>query len=224
MPYLTLFTLIFSILSFPIHADTKKTWNSDWAFEREEEGISAECREHVSNIEQCRLTITVEESLTALTAINVDADNLANWMANLISVEKLPKSKGLHDYFLYITYDFPGAYNRYSVNHSTITQDETTKEVTLFFRTEKTKKKPKDLSLVKYESITGYWKFRPLDSGKTKVIYSYLSLPNGHVQSVLYPFYNTSSLNASFETIKDMLKEIKKDKYQNAKLDFVVEG
>ena len=209
-------------LLFILNAQAKLKFVDDWQFEREEDGIKAECRTHESGIDQCRLSGTFDASITALTAINVDGPNLKNWMENVLTAEVLPESKGKNDYNILITYNFPGARNRYSVTHSTVMQDPNTKEVILNFKLVNSETKPKDISLIRYDLLAGYWKFKPLVSGQTYIEYTNIGLPAGIVQNTpLKYIYNSSSLTASFKTFKKMLSDIKKPEYQNAKLDFI---
>jgi len=143
-------------------------------------------------------------------------------MENLLTAEVLPESKGQNDYKILITYNFPGAINRYSITHTTVSQNLVSKEVLLAFVLADSKVKPKDISLVRYEKLAGYWKFKPLPSGKTYIEYSNIGLPGGLIQHTpLKYIYNSSSLTASFKTFKNLLTEVKKTKYKNAKLDFV---
>jgi len=194
----------------------------DWEFIKEDGGIKAECRTHESGIDQCRLSGLSDASITSLTAINVDGPNLKNWMKNVLTSDVLPESKGKNDYKILTTYNFPGASNRYSVTHSTVRQDAETKEVVLAFRLVNSEAKPKDISLVRYEQLAGYWKFRPLENGKTYIEYTNIGLPAGLVQNTpLKYIYNSSSLSASFETFRNLLTDVKNPAYQNAKLDFI---
>lgn len=200
-------------------------WLTDWEVRDSVDGISAACRQHKSGIDQCKYSITVRESLTALTAINVDAEHLSSWMDGFINAKKLDSSIGLNDYTLFITYLFAGASNnRYSTNRSTITQDPDTNEVMLYFRSVDSEVKPKKTKYIPFVSISGYWKFKPLVDGSTEIAYSNFSLPGGYVQSWLSYFYNIGSMEASFNTITAMLAEVKKPEYRNKKLDFIVDG
>jgi hypothetical protein len=212
--------LVTALMVSAAHAKLK--FIDEWEFIKEENGIKAECRTHESGIDQCRLTGVAEASVTALTAINVDGPNLKNWMENVLTSEVLPESKGQHDYKILITYNFPGARNRYSVTHSIVKQNPDTKEVILSFRLVSSDAKPKDISLVRYEQMAGYWKFRPLANGKTYIEYTNIGLPAGIVQNTPLKYvYNSSSLSASFKTFENLLVDVNKADYKNAKLDFV---
>lgn len=213
---------IFITAVIACNANAKLKFLDDWEFIKEDSGIEAECRTHESGIDQCRLSGISDASITALTAINVDGPNLKNWMENVLTAEVLPESKGQNDYKLLMTYNFPGARNRYSVTHSTVTQNPESKEVVLAFKLVNSDIKPKDISLIRYEQLAGYWKFRPLSNGKTYIEYSNIGLPAGLVQNTpLKYIYNSSSLSASFSTFKNLLIDVQKPEYQNAKLDFI---
>ena len=215
--------MLFTVTAvFSLGASAKLKFIDSWEFEREEDGIKAECRTHESGIDQCRLSGVFDEGITPLTAINVDGPNLNKWMENILTSEVLPESIGQNNYKILTTYNFPGARNRYSVTHSIIKQDPQTKEVMLTFRLIESDKKPRDISLVRYEQLAGYWKFRPLENGKTYIEYTNIGLPAGIVQNTPLKYvYNVSSLTASFKTFKKMLVDVKKTEYQGAKLDFV---
>ncbi len=68
---------VFAGLAFAEGATEKKQsqWLSDWEQEAEDEGINAQCRQHKNNINQCKYTTVVDDSISALSAVILDVDN-----------------------------------------------------------------------------------------------------------------------------------------------------
>jgi hypothetical protein len=124
------------------------------------------------------------------------------------------------NYKMYSQYNFPGARNRDSVTHSTITKDPENNTIRLDFKSVKHPDKPKDLSFVRFVAIKGFWEFSTLANGQTKIVYQNIGLPGEYVQKVLYPLYNFSTREAGAKTVVNLLSEAKKDKYQNLKLNY----
>jgi len=232
--HLAVITLFFSILSAPSLVGAKDTdpeiqkWKSQWAFEREDDGITSECRTHISDIEQCKLTVITDDSVAALTEINVDSSNLSSWSHNIKTVRRLEGSSGKYDYRLLMTHLFTGALDRWSITHTTVDRDPKTGEVMLVFKLDnQTKEQPhyiKDNVVsehVRFKYLAGYWKFTPLENGKTKIVYSSIGQPGGYVQKFMTPLYNIGALDTLYETVKKLLIDVKDAKYQKATLDAV---
>jgi len=210
--------LITASISANSNADKKK-WKSEWQTGKTEDGITSECRMHTSGIKQCKLVVLTNLSVDSLVAVNIDGPNLKNWMANVMASETVEPASEMN-YYMYMTYHFPGARNRDSVTHSIVTKDSKSNSVTLKYGSEKNAAKPKDLRFVRFPAIKGEWVFTQLPNGKTKVEYTNIALPGEYVQKVLAIFYNMSSLNSAFETMRNLLVEAKKPKYLNARLNY----
>lgn len=211
--------LLAGLIAQNTFADDKKSrYLSDWEDEGDYEGVKIECRQHVTKINQCRYTTTTDFNPITLLAVNIDASNLSKWMNNVTYAEQFDKKHDL-DYKVYMTYHFPGARDRDSVTHSTVTFDDSDKSIQLNFRSTKHKDKPKDLKFVRFPAIKGHWKFTPTKNGKTDIEYMVIALPGEYVQKHLHMIYNFSNKEAGAKTIVNLLEMAKDPKYKQAKID-----
>jgi hypothetical protein len=71
----------------------------------------------------------------------------------------------------------------------------------------------KDLRLVRFPLMAGYWQFTEKENGKTEIELLTFSLPGGMVQNVLYSLFNIGSLDASFETMLAIQKQARLPEY-----------
>mgnify|MGYP000500496090 CR=1 FL=1 len=216
-----------SISSFCL-ADTPApengNWNTGWeAKEITDDGITTTCREHKTELNECKFELETDLSVRSLIALNTDIDNLKRWMANVMTSENVAPSPSNADYHAYVTYAFPGAISRDSITHGVVTSDPETQAVTLTFTSDhKNTSKPKELSKhFRFPFVKGSWIFTPLASGKTKIEYTNIGIPGGYVQKFMKTIYNLGAYDASMKTVRDMLEIAKESQYQNAVVDYV---
>jgi len=198
-------------------------WLSGWQQQNGSNGINAQCRQHKNKINQCKFSAVVDESFTALSAVIVDVENHKSWAKSVQISEKLSPQASQKDIYVYTTYDFVGAYDRDAVLHYSAEQDSETKTVKITFKTVDKDVPKTDLRLIRFPLLAGYWQFKPLANGQTKIEHMSFAPPGGVVQKSLYYFYNLNYVGASIETIQSLLREAKKAKYQKAKLNFIGE-
>jgi ribosome-associated toxin RatA of RatAB toxin-antitoxin module len=222
--------LVFSLLAFILlgftvtaaNATQKEAqWSSDWEQRDGKEGIRAQCRQHKNNIEQCKFTVVVNESVSALSAVITDVANYKTWVDSILISELLSSPDLVNEILVYVTYNFIGAYDRDAVLLYTPKQDPETKAVKIIFKTVDKEIPKTDLRLVRFPLLAGYWQFKPLNNGTTEIEHMSFAPPGGVVQKTLYYVYNMSYFNATFDTIHALLNEAQKDKYQTAKNAFM---
>lgn len=197
-------------------------WLSDWQSIGQRDGISGECRQHKSKINQCRMTTIVEADLSEITALLMDGDGVASWAPSTLSSEVIEDlSHKENEVTVYMTYNFPGASNRDTVTRSTATQDPHSKVVKIKFQSLKIEGPKKDLRLVRFPLMAGSWTLSPLGPKRTQVIHLNLSLPGGMVQKNLHYLYNMGAKDASFDTIEALKQAVQRPQYQDASLSFI---
>lgn len=209
--------IIANFFSFTYASDSN--WLTNWEKQDAYQGVEIECRQHKSKINECRYTTTTDIPTDALLMVNIDASNLENWMANVMSAEQFDV-KNLFDYRVYMTYNFPGARNRDSVTHSIVTRNNADDSVRLSFKTEAHADKPKDLRFVRFKAMKGFWEFKRLKSGNTQITLQAIALPGEYVEKFLFTLYNYSNQESGAKSIINLLKEARKPKYLNTKLDY----
>lgn len=191
-------------------------WLTDWQQERSEGGISSECRKHVSKIMQCRFKVVVDESHEALTAVIQDVEGFKEWAISVLISERVMYEESDPDTYVYTTYNFTGAYNRDALSRYSMVTDMEGRRNRINFITVDKPYEPRDLRLVRFPLMAGYWQFTSLGNGQTEIEHQSFTQPGGLVQSTLYHLFNVAYLDSSFDTIRALLAQAKKPKYQDA--------
>jgi len=210
--------LLFS--GFVLSAETNNNtaasnWLDDWQTERSESNINSQCRQHVSKIKQCKFTAIVDESAEALSAVVLDVENFKEWAVSVQVSDRVTYPSD-NDIYAYTTYAFVGAYDRDALTRYTPEINPEGNAIKIKFLTVDKEIETRDLRLVRFPLMAGYWQFTQLENGKTEVEHLSFALPGGVVQKALYPLYNIGYLDSSFETIRALLKQSQKAKYQSA--------
>lgn len=189
-------------------------WLSEWKQERSEDGISSQCRQHVSKIMQCRFNLRVDESSDVLTAVIQDAEGFKEWAVSVLISDRVIYDEADPDTYVYTTYNFTGAYNRDALSRYSLTTDLDGRRNRISFITVDKPYEKRDLRLVRFPLMAGYWQFTQLDNGQTEIEHQSFTQPGGLVQSTLYHLFNIAYLDSSFDTIRALLKQAKKPRYQ----------
>jgi len=216
-----LLSISLTTATFATERKTDPKWLSEWHYIVEDQGVSGQCRQHVSKINQCRLVTTIDADLTAITALLLDGDAVSSWAPNTLSSESLARNHASHEVTVYATYAFPGARNRDAVTYSIAEQNTQTGVVKIKFHSLNIQGPKTDLRLVRFPLIAGSWTLTPLGKGQTRVEHLNLSLPGGVVQDNLYMLYNLGLKDASFDTLHALRQAVQRDEYRSAKLDFI---
>jgi len=214
---LGLICLLASPLTYGDAKQTSTIWLDDWSDPEIVDGVKVECRQHKSRINACRYTAQTPLPPETLLAVNIDGPTLHQWMTNVMSTEVIEK-RSPFDYFLYTTFNFPGARNRDSVTHSLVRYDANKRSYELDFKTAKHPNKPADLRFVRFEHIVGKWEFKKTPGG-SEIVYTNLGLPGEYVQKMLFTLYNFSNREAGVKTINNLREHAQQDQYANAEAD-----
>jgi hypothetical protein len=215
------FFLIF--LTSLVNADNSKSkavqinnkWSSDWEEERTEDGIYAECRTHTTNIKQCKFTTETDLPLEPLSAVVMDVSRFKEWAVSVLVSDQIVYDENDEDIYVYTVYQFTGAYNRDALTRYRKTEFPDINRTKIDFITVDKPVEKKDLRLVRFPLMAGYWQFTQKQNGKTEIELQTFSLPGGMVQSVLYSLFNIGTLDASFETMKAIQKQASLPEYMS---------
>lgn len=212
-----LICLLAPSLSYADAKSKRSIWLDEWSEAEIVDGVTVECRQHKSRINACRYTANTNLPAETLLAVNIDGPTLHQWMANVMSTEVVEK-RSPFDYYIYTTFNFPGARNRDSVTHSTVRYDAKNQSYILDFKSATHPEKPDDLTFVRFEHIVGKWEFKKTAKG-SQVVYTNLGLPGEYVQKMLFSLYNFSNREAGVKSINNLLVHAQKEQYANAESD-----
>ena len=172
-----------------------------------------------SNFKEFKGETVVKSSLNALVALINDHEAMPDWMYNCSESELLKKLDNNEGYYYsYAKAPWPVS-DRDAVTKFSINQNPKTKTVVVTLSGEKDFI-PEKSGKVRVESITGKWKFQPIDSETVKVIYQLHTDPSGSIPSSLA---NSFVVDLPYETLKNLRNEVKKEKYVNANLEGIEE-
>lgn len=192
---------------------TSNKWVSDWEEESPKHGVQASCRTHITNIKQCRFTTESDVPVESLTAVVMDVNRFKDWAVSVIDSDQIIYDESDQDIYVYTVYHFTGAYNRDAVTRYRRTDFPESNRTKVDFITVDKPAEKKDLRLVRFPLMAGYWQFTKKENGKTEIQLLTFSLPGGMVQNVLYSLFNIGSLDASFETMQAIQKQASLPEY-----------
>jgi len=199
-------------------------WLSEWEAKGEDPRISAECRQHSSNINQCRFRMVSDVPLDALGAVILDVDHFTEWAKSVSESRRVFTEESGEGIYVYTTYDFVGAYDRDAVSVYTPDYRPDEQRIRITFQTVKRDVPVTDFRLVRFPLMAGYWQFTRLENGQTEIEHQSFAMPGGVVQKALYYLYNTAYVDASFETLRALENQARKPKYRERSLATLMSG
>lgn len=222
-PYLPFFR-VFSYAAFsallalaqPGFADDG-AWISEWEAHDGDEGFETRCRQHKSKIKQCVFSTLSAVPLSALVSAVRDVNNFTQWADSVRISQRIPELEENDETVVYTEYSVSGAYDRFAVTRYETEQFPEEQRVRVRFNTIDEPGLSPDLRLVRFPIMAGYWQFQTLDNGLTRIEHKSFTLPGGAVQRNLAFFYNIAYLDASYETIRNLIKFAEKEPYISSK-------
>ena len=143
----------------------------------------------------------------------MDVNRFKEWAVSVIESDQIVYDENDQDTYVYTVYHFTGAYNRDALTRYRRTDFPGVNRTKIDFITVNKPVEKKDLRLVRFPLMAGYWQFTKKENGKTEIELLTFSLPGGIVQNVLYSLFNVGSLDASFETMQTIQKQASLPEY-----------
>ncbi|WP_091155294.1 START domain-containing protein [Mucilaginibacter pineti] len=190
-----------------------------WALNTNKEGIKVYTR-HVANSKvkaikvECYLDATASQLISVLLDINGSVD----WVYHTKSVSLIKKvSPSELYYYSEVSVPWP-VHNRDFIAHIKVTQDPTTKIVTVDAPCIADMIPEKD-GIVRIQESVGKWIIYPQENGQVKVEYTLHVDAGGSVPAWLLNMFITQGPTESFKKLKVQLQ---KPAYKNVKLGYIV--
>lgn len=172
-----------------------------------------------TNVREFRATGVVHTSLSSLVALIEDTDNMPNWMHRISHVSILHRNSTV-DAHAYTVINAPWPYHDRDVYiHSHLTQDPQSQEIVIASRSEEGGA-PLHKNYVRMPAMETDWIFRPLAHGDVEVTFRGFGLPGGLVPDWAV---NLVVTDLPYGSMRGLLRQIGKEKYQNARYDFIKE-
>jgi len=208
-------SICFLTASDPLHGD------DGWELVRSRDGISVYLRAtSLSGIKECKGVAIMEGvTLSSLLAVLDDTGTYTQWMYNCYEA-KLLKKVSLYERVTYLAQKFPsGLKDRDLVNRSVVSQDAATGAVTIRVTGEPDFIPPIQGRL-RIQTLKGHWILRPLKSGSVEVEYLIHMDPGGNLFAWMV---NLGLPDAPYQTLREMRKIIRRDKFRTKKFSEVNE-
>ena len=198
------------------------TWvcaDSDWALEREKDGVSVYTRDVPgSQFKAFKGESVLDVELNRAMALMDDTAACVDWMHSCKSPVLIRKLTPLKRYS-YMVNDFPWpAKDRALLLSATISQEMVDRVVTVALETvdpeslsaDDKAKLPQDNGAVMMERAKGFFRFTPLGDNRTHVEYQMHTEPSGALPASLV---NAMLVDTPFHTLKAMQGVVKAEKY-----------
>lgn len=198
---------------------TGHTDNRHWKQVKDESGIKVyQAPVSGSDYDEYKLETIIDATLSALVAINSDAPYMHHWMDSMES--NLQVSGDEQRYVTHTKTKVPWpAKNRDAVVETWIEQHPETLQVTMTFHS-RDNIVPVSKDYERVNLVKGVWVFTPQAHGRTHVVYQNHAEAGGKIPGWIA---NMFGVDVPFKSVKNMIKELKKDRYRGAKKAFIQE-
>ncbi|MEW5848222.1 MAG: START domain-containing protein [Myxococcota bacterium] len=190
---------------------------SDWALDREGEGIQVFTRNDPGySLKAFKATMRVKAPLDAVVALIADVDAFPEWYASCAE-NKIIKKLSNKELYCYFVNDSPfPVMDRDSIQHTLITQDPTTRAVKFALKGVPDFIPVRD-DRVRVPKMEGHWLATPVSAEETDVLLEMHSDAGGSVPAFLANQQVTVGPHKTFIRMRKMLE---KPRYRNAKVDY----
>ena len=203
--------------SQPAFAQTElvdaELWITDWEEHDGDEGFETRCRKHESKIKQCVFSTVSSAPLPALANAVRDVNRFTEWAESVRESQRIPELEQDNEIVVYTEYSVSAGYDRFAVTRYETEQYPEEQRVRVRFHTFDAPGLNSDLELVRFPIMKGYWQFQTLENGQTLIEHESFTLPGGAIQRNLAFFYNIAYLDASYETIQNLIHFSQQEPY-----------
>jgi len=191
-----------------------------WKLVKNKDGIKAYTQEiEDSDVKKVKVVTNIKTSLSAVASVLKDVKHHNRWMYNCIST-KIIKVVNEKNYYFYTLSTAPWPVNKRDIiTHTIIKQDKETKKVSFIANGEPNYLKENE-GIVRIKTLKSIWEFLPKEDGTIDVNF-YLQIDAGG--TIPAWVINLVVSEGPFQTVQNLIEEVKKDKYKNAKLNFIEE-
>ncbi len=190
-----------------------------WKLVKEDHGIKVyQASVAGSDYDDYKLETTMDATLSALVAINSDAPYMHNWMDSMESNLKVSGDEQRYITHTKTKVPWP-AKNRDAVVETWIEQNPETLQVTMTFHS-RDNVVPVSKDYERVNLVEGVWTFTPQGSGRSHVVYQNHAEAGGKIPGWIA---NMFGVDVPLKSMKNMIKELKKDRYRNVTKAFIKE-
>lgn len=214
---IVILTMVFQLSSSFTSVDGDEP---EWKLKKRDNGITVYTRESTtSSFSELKMHGTFETTMSAIIALFKDIPNYTSWVYNCTESVSVKKSSDMEDYYYSVTSAPWPVSDRDVVVHSKVTQDPKTWIVSSASEHVNglvDKKEGKE----RVPLLKSAWTLIPLKNGRVDITY-YLSVDPGGLIPVWLA--NLTLTIGPYNTMVALRKEIARDKYKNARFEYIRE-
>ncbi len=172
-----------------------------------------------SGIKELKIVTEMQTSLSSIIALFDDVNAYTSWVYSTDEAKITQTIAPNHIYYYSIS-DFPWPLNNRDVILSSLVEQDPETKVVTSTSTSKHDSYPRQKGMVRVEKLDAQWILTPKSGGIVHIIYTIKTDPGGNI-----PIFLTNAFidRGPIQTISKMRDMLKKDKYKNAKVDFIEE-
>ena len=206
------------ILLLSLTASLPLAAQKSWELKKDEEGIKVFSKSSDnSRYNELKVEMTLSAKLSSLAALVLDIDNYPNWSFNTEKSYVLKKISPSELYFYTLIHSPWPASNRDLAVHLSLTQDETSKVLSIRAECVPNYIPPKK-DIIRVPLSIEQWTVTPLPGDKVRIEYQLKLDPGASVPPWLINLFSTKG---PYETFTHLRQQIQKDPYRNAVISFI---
>ena len=208
--------ILIPLILYPYTAHTEAAWNL--ALDKPNVKVYKRKVEASKFVEVKGIT-KIRSSLSSVVALLDDVESNREWVPNSGGARILSRPKSQETYVHGIINALWPLTDRDAVVNFLLTQDKITSTATITM-TNFPEYIPAQKSHVRVPLLKGFWRLTPQGDGMVEVVYQIHAEPGGIVPAWLV---NAFAANTVYKTLINMRKAVKKEKYKQAKPDYIEE-
>ena len=205
--------LLLTLLTLPLAAD-------DWKYAKSADGVTAYTRSVLtSSFKEYKVETEIEATLSQVVAVLMNVAELPQWVDRCAEAKILKEISATESIARTVTVSPFPLKTREAIAHGKLTQDPHTKIVTLT-STGRPDFTPPNVLFERVKELRGRWVLTPKPGGKVHIQMIGHTDPGGIIPAAIA---NQFVVMIPFNTIKNLRKQVKKEKYAKAKLKYIRE-
>lgn len=206
------------ILLLSLTASLPLAAQKSWELKKDQEGIKVFSKpSDNSHFNELKVEMTLSAKLSSLAALVLDIDNYPNWSFNTEKSYVLKKISPSELYFYTLIHSPWPASNRDLAVHLSLTQDVTSKVLSIRSECVPNYIPPKK-DIIRVPLSIEQWTVTPLPGDKVRIEYQLKLDPGASVPPWLINLFSTKG---PYETFTHLRQQIQKNQYRNAVISFI---
>jgi START domain len=206
------------ILLLSLTASPPLAAQKSWELKKDQEGIKVFSKpSDNSRFNELKVEMTLPAKLSSIAALVLDIDNYPNWSFNTEKSYVLKKISPSELYFYTLIHSPWPASNRDLAVHLRLTQDETSKVLSIRAECVPNYIPPKK-DIIRVPLSIEQWTVTPLPGDKARIEYELKLDPGASVPPWLINLFSTKG---PYETFTHLRQQIQKDQYRSAVISFI---